>query len=464
MAGLMHPVDGRYRVDDLVPFLGDDATLHYILKIELAHIRGMEKRGTCPAGTYEMIAERASQITADMWAEKQRNPKYKHNIRALMALVNEGLPEDMKRFFHLAFTSYDAIDNATILGLKDATDKVVLPDMAALGRTLIGLAEKYRATVQVGRSHGQHGEPTTFGREMAWYADRWGRSLVRVMKSNGEIEGKIAGAMGTMSSMALLGDPRAIEEDILVSVGIGQARIATQIAQPEDMSNYYSQLLIAFGVLNNLASDMRHLARTEIGEIALELPEGHGRSSTMVHKGMSEHGAVIGNPEDFENICGQYRAVMPHIISVLLNQESDHNRDIRNSAPERYYKPEILDAFVYSVRRCNTTMQTLRANEDVMRRRVESAWHLLMEPAYIALALDGEPDGQKYVRDAVKAHGDFKTVLERDERLRRAIERLAPEQRRVFESPLNYVGESARQVDDVVSYWSPQFSADWLMR
>jgi adenylosuccinate lyase len=203
---------------------------------------------------------------------------------------------------------------------------------------------------------------------------------------------------------------------------------------------------------------MRHLARTEIGEFALEMPEGHGKSSTMPHKGLSEQGAIIGNPEDFENICGQYRAVMPHIISVLLNQESEHNRDIRNSAAERYYKPEILNAFAYSTNRCNDTMRKVRANEEVMRRRVENSWNLLMEPAYIVLALDGEPNAQQYVRDVVKKYGDFKTALDEDERLRMVRLKLPDEKRFIFSSPLKYIGESPKQVDDILAYWAGDFN------
>ncbi|MBI5061294.1 MAG: hypothetical protein HZB67_03190 [Candidatus Aenigmarchaeota archaeon] len=453
----IHPIDNRYKVPELEGYFSDDAQLKYIFKIELPLIRALEKRWHCPKGTYEKISERASQITGEMWAEKQRDPKYKHNIRALIALVNEGLPEDLQRFFHLGYTSYDAVDNGYILGLKDVTSDLVIPDALALGNTLLGLSDRYKSTVQVGRSHGQHGEPTTFGREIAYHADRWGKGIGRIMDATERMEGKIAGAMGTKASLALLGDPDELENAILGSVGL-TARISTQIVQPEDAANYYSQLLISFGILNDLANDMRHLARTEIGEISLEMPEGHGRSSTMVHKGLSEQGAIIGNPEDFENVCGQYRAVMPHIISVYLNQESEHNRDIRNSAAERYYKPEILSAFIYSIRRMNDTMGKVRANEDVMRRRVENAWHLLMEPAYIALALDGEARAQDYVRNAVKEHGDFKTALESDARIRSAIDALPAEKRAVFESPLNYIGESEKQASNIVLYWSAEFS------
>jgi len=453
----MHPIDDRYHVSELAKFFGEESALRYILKVELAHLAALTKRGICPTDAYDKISERASAITADMWYEKQKEPKYKHNIRALMALVNDGLPVEVRRFFHLGLTSYDAVDNANVLALKDATYKVVLPDMISLGHTLLDLAENYRSTTQVGRSHGQHGEPTKFGREIAWHADRWGRAIVRVKDATDAMEGKLAGAMGTKASLALLGDANELERDVLESIKLRPARIATQVLQPEDASNYYSQLVIAFGVLNNLANDMRHLARTEIGEIALQLPEGHGKSSTMLHKGMSERGVVIGNPEDFENICGQYRAVMPHIISVYLNQECEHNRDIRNSAAERYFRPEILDSFVYSVRRCDATMRTVRANEEVMRSRVENALQLLMEPAYIALALDGESDAQQYVRDAVKTHGDFRTALERDERLKHAINALPSGCKTVFESPLNYVGESERQVDDVLSHWVKEF-------
>jgi len=229
---------------------------------------------------------------------------------------------------------------------------------------------------------------------------------------------------------------------------------------PEYAARYYAHLVIAFGTLENLANDMRELTKTEIGEIVMRLPEGRGESSTMPGKGLvGDSGEVTGNPEDYENAQGQYRANFSDIIPVFLNLRTEQERDLINSAAERYFKPEILSPLVYSVKRMDNTMKSVLAKEDVMEERVRNAWNSLMGPASIVLALSGDKGTQKYVRDAVKMHGNFETALQEDPKLRSAIGALPDGKRDIFESPMTYIGSSERQVDDVTSYWSQQFSA-----
>jgi adenylosuccinate lyase len=331
--------------------------------------------------------------------------------------------------------------------------------MLSLGETLIGLSRGYRSTRQIGRTHGQHAEPITFGRKLAVHLDKWGEGIEEVKRATKGLKGKIGGAVGTKAALSLLGDPYDLEKEILGSVGLEPARISTQILHPEYAARYYAQLVIAFGTLENLANDMRELTKTEIGEIVMKLPEGHGESSSMPGKGLvGNEGEVTGNPEDYENTQGQYRANFADIIAVFLNQRTEQERDLINSSTERYFKPGILSPFVYSVKRMDETMKSVIAKKDVMEARVRNAWNSLMGPASISLTLNGDKGTQKYVRDAAKRYGDFNTALQEDSKLRSAIEELPDDQRHIFDSPMNYIGSSERQVDDVCEYWSPRFA------
>lgn len=136
--------------------------------------------------------------------------------------------------------------------------------------------------------------------------------------------------------------PEKLEKIMMSELGIKPARITTQIVPPEYLADYFSQLLIAFSTMADFANDMRHLQRTEIGEVSEQFSAGQVGSSTMPQK---------RNPISWENIVSQWKAVMPHIISVYMDIISEHQRDLTNSASARYYIPEIINAFVYSIKR-----------------------------------------------------------------------------------------------------------------
>lgn len=232
-----------------------------------------------------------------------------------------------------------------------------------------------------------------------------------------------------------------------------RARITTQILPPEQFVQYYSSLIMSLGTISDLANDMRQLQRTEIAEVAEEFVKGQVGSSTMAHK---------RNPISFENVCGQFRALMPHIISVYLNMESEHNRDMRNSAPERYYMPEIINGVGYAMRRMTGLMKNIKVDEKQMMKNLRmTKGKFLSEPAYIALALNGmsADDAHKHMKDATAVAGkSFSEILSSDAAVKKAIEHLQADQQKIFKKPELYRGTADEDAQATVEYWLNRFS------
>ena len=446
---MVHPIDKRYLVRELVPFISDEAFLGYKLRVEAAHAKALAKHGVCPIEVASEIEEKARIETVKPSEVESMEKALRHDIRAMVETLASKVSDRAKPYVHLGLTSYDVVNTAQVLMIRDATYDVILPDMTSLLEKMVDIAVRERSTVQIGRTHGQHAEPTTFGKEMAVFVDRWGRDIERVIEAVDGLRGKAGGAVGTKASLSLLGDPDEIERTMMNELGIEPATIATQIVPAEDLTNYFAQITIAFGTLADMANSMRHLQRSEIAEVLEHFEARQIGSSTMPQK---------RNPISWENIISQYRAVMPHIVTSLLNIESDHQRDLRDSAANRYLIAEVLDAFDYSVTRSRETLSKIVVDGDAMKRNLQlDGGSYLAEPAYIILALSGVPNAHEYVRKlVVKSRNERKSlseVLLSDATFQEAVEKLPPETKAVLSSPDKYIGSSEKLVDQVTSHW-----------
>jgi adenylosuccinate lyase len=257
--------------------------------------------------------------------------------------------------------------------------------------------------------------------------------MVRIKDANDNLRGKLSGAVGSKASFSLIHDPDELESILVKELGLNAASITTQIVSPEELTNYLCQIIIAFGTIADLANDLRHLQRSEIGEVAERFEKKQVGSSTMPQK---------RNPINLENIVSQYRAVMPHIITAFLNMESEHQRDLRDSASMRYILHEILNEFVHSVNRLTRVIQALKVDRERMKEnlRINRASYLA-EPAYIQFALQGDPDAYDKIRElTLKAQQENKLLSD-----------LLP--RDLLETIGDYTGTCEKQVDEVTAYW-----------
>lgn len=431
---MIHPTDQRYLVKELIPFFSEEGFLEYKLKVEKAYVRALNKIGVCP----DEIADEITTQTVTAHEVKQKEAILKHDIRALVEVLRDKISNAAKPYIHLGLTSYDVINTAHALLTKDATKNVVLPKLVTLELELIRLAREEKNTLQIGRTHGQHAEPTTFGKEIAVYIDRIGHAIMRVKNANEDLRGKLSGAVGSKASFSLIHDPDELESIFMKELGLNAASITTQVVPPEELTNYLCQVIIAFGTIADLANDLRHLQRSEIGEVAESFEKKQVGSSTMPQK---------RNPINLENIVSQYRAVMPHIITAFLNMESEHQRDLRDSASLRYILPEILNAFVHSVDRLNRVIKTLKVDRDRMKENLKlNRAFYLAEPAYIQFALQGDPNAYDKVRElTLKAQQENKPLSD-----------LLPKD--LLETIEDYTGTCKKQVDEITSYWEEKIS------
>lgn len=432
---LFSPTDYRYSVDDLRPYLSEEAYIRYKLKVECALAKVICKSKQIA----REIIKAADSITAEeVYKEEKR---VRHDIRALVNCIRNKVSKKARPYVHLCATSYDIVDTANVLRYKDAAVKVILPDMVRLERIWIDLARRYKDILQIGRTHGQHAEPITFGFAIAQYVDRWGGRILKLREAVENLVGKFSGAVGAYNSSSLFFDnPEEFEKSVLAELGLKPANISTQIVPPEPIADFYHAVISGFGVLANFSDDMRHLQRSEIGEVGEFFESKQVGSSTMPHK---------RNPINFENVKSMWKLFMPRMVTVYMDQISEHQRDLTNSCSQRYL-PEILVGFTGSVRRLINICGRLQVDKENMQKNFRMSKDLIIaEPLYILLAAQGHPDAHECVRKLTM--GSLK-----DKSLKPYLDKFTPSQRKILKDPAKYIGIASKKAEKIIRYWDKQ--------
>ncbi|MFX0139778.1 MAG: lyase family protein, partial [Candidatus Hodarchaeota archaeon] len=337
---LFSPTDYRYSIQDLKDFLSEEAFTKYKIKVEIAIIKTFAKYKLCSDDIVHDVQNILDKISTDEIYNKEQ--KLKHEIQALVQLIKSKVHDKAKPYIHLTATSHDIINIANALRYKHAIKKIILPDMIRLEKIWIKLAREEKNTLQIGRTHGQHAEPITFGFFIAQYVDRWGIRILKLKEYIDNLSGKFNGAVGAYNALSLiLEDPKEFEADLLKELGLNPVKISSQIIPPEQMTDVIHYIISSWGILANYADDMRHLQRSEIGEIMEQFDKDQIGSSTMPHK---------RNPINFENIKSSWKKFMPNMITIYMNQISEHQGDLTNSLSQRYI-PELIVMFSSSVKR-----------------------------------------------------------------------------------------------------------------
>lgn len=441
------PTDYRYSVEDLKDFLSEDAFTKYKIKVEIALIKVLVKYGLCPKKIIEEIEKAAKEITTEeVYQEEER---IHHDIRALVNLIRNRVGDQAKPFIHATATSFDIIDTARVLMYKDAIFKVIIKDMINLEQVWIELAEREKNTLQIGRTHGQHAEPITFGFALAQYVERWGNQILKLKTVADNLVGKFSGAVGAYNaSFLLVANPEKFEKDILAELNLKPARISTQIVPPEPNVDFVHEITTSFGVLANFADDMRHLQRTEIGEVGEPFFKEQVGSSTMPQK---------RNPINFENIKSAWKEFMPRIITVYMDQISEHQRDLTNSLSQRYV-PELLVMFASSIKRMIKISSNLQVDKANMEKNFRaSADKINAEPLQILLSFYGYPNAHEKVREltmeSYKTGNLLKALVFKDKELKEYLNKFTPAQLNIFSHPEKYCGIASRKAIKVCHYW-----------
>lgn len=444
---LFAPVDYRYYVEELEPFLSEESYVRYKCKVEAALARVLGKRMLITETASKEIIAACGKVTADeVYAEEQRTG---HEIIALVNMIRAKIPDEAKPGVHKTATSYDIVDTANALRYRDAFKQVIIPDMVALETVLIGLARSEKDTVQIGRTHLQHAEPITFGFAMAWYVSRFGNTLMNVKGAVESLTGKFSGAVGAYNASCLfVDDPEKLEEDVLGELGLRPAEVSTQIVQPEALTNLMHYVVSAFTALANLADDLRNLERPEIGEVGQPRGADVSRSSTMPNK---------ANPVGLENVKSLWKSVMPYMVTMYLDQISDHQRDLTNSASQRNV-PQALDLFDYSVRRMNRILKGLKTHRGNMQKNFEmSGDKIIAEPLQLLLSSYGHPNAHEYIgKLADKSYETgtpFTKMVLQDRSLSPYIKRFTAKQIELLKNPSKYLGIASEKAEKTASIW-----------
>ncbi|MFP4384899.1 MAG: lyase family protein [Spirochaetia bacterium] len=453
----LSPLDHRYYsankelFTELGKYLSEKASVKYLVRVETAllkgHLRNLGNR--YPDSLTADIASLTDRVSPEEVYQEEEVTK--HNIRALVNVLKKKAPEEIRRYIHLGATSVDILDTAFSMRIRDAVRNVLLPLCMELEDLLIDLTLQEAETVQVGRTHGQFAIPVTFGFTSAEYVARLGKSIEEIFRRVSDLRGKISGAVGAYNAMSLIQDnPEAFEQEVLSDLGLKPSEYSNQLAEPEYLLRLLLELNTCFGIFANLADDLRNLQRSEIAEVQELFSQTQVGSSTMPQK---------RNPWNSEHVKSLWKAYAPRVITFYMDQISEHQRDLTNSASSRFVT-EYLAGFTGAAARLKKILSTLKVNRDRMKQNLEKAGDVLLsESAYILLSLEGEPEGHEIIRKITLACEQNKTSLIDEIRKRPDIyakisgqlqkRQLDPEQ--FFGNPENYTGRAGAKAVSIAN-------------
>jgi adenylosuccinate lyase len=389
----------------------DEHRMQLWLKVELAVCEAWTEMGAIPEE--DMAAIRSATVQAERSAELFRETH--HDMIAFTRAIAEQLGPP-GRWIHLGLTSSDVLDTALSLQIQEASD-ILADDLRQLEQVLSELAVRYKHTLTIGRTHGIHGEPTTFGHKMAVFVAQVRRDCQRLAQARDELlVGKLSGAVGTHANL-----PAEVEERALDRLGLRPAEAATQILQRDRHAQFVSTLAVIAATLEQQATEIRGLQRTEISEAFEPFSSGQQGSSAMPHK---------RNPELCERICGLARLLRGHVVTALDNVAVWHERDISHSSAERLILPDSCIALDYMLDLLKTIFDGLDVMPEAMTRNLELT-HGLIYSGRVLLALieSGMGRGEAYgivQAAAIKVwngEGDLLSHLAADPRITERIDR-----------------------------------------
>lgn len=374
------------------------------LDVEIAVCESMAELGLIPKDAAREIREKAD-FNVDRIDEIEKETK--HDVIAFLTNVAEYVG-DAARYIHLGLTSSDILDTAFGLQLKEAS-AIIRNDLKQLLNTLKRLAFEHKKTVMIGRSHGIHAEPITFGLKLAlWYSEMT-RNLERFERATECVcYGKISGAVGTYANV----DPR-VEKLTCRRLGLKPAPISNQIIQRDRYAEYFITIAIIGGTIEKIATEIRHLQRTEVREVEEYFSKGQKGSSAMPHK---------RNPISSENICGLTRVLRGNAFASLENIPLWHERDISHSSVERIIAPDSTILLDYLLKRLNRVLDTLVVYPENMMKNLRLTGRLFFsQQVMLHLTQKGvsREDSYRMVqRNAMKAWEegrDLQEILQEDQ-------------------------------------------------
>ena len=342
----------RYTREAMGRVWSDEYRLELWLKVELAVCEAWAELGVIPEE--DMAELRVAAIQPERMGELFRETH--HDMISFTRSVAEQLGPP-GRWIHLGLTSSDVLDTALSLQIQAAAD-ILAEDLRQLEAVVAELAVRFKHTLMIGRTHGMHAEPTTFGHKLAVFVAQLRRDCHRLEQARDELRvGKISGAVGTHANV-----PAEVEESALARLGLQAAEASTQILQRDRHAQFVATLAVIAATLEQQATEIRALQRTEIGEAFEPFASGQQGSSAMPHK---------RNPELCERICGMARLLRGYVVTALDNVAVWHERDISHSSAERLILPDACIALDYMLDLLRSIYDGLEVCPAAMERNLE---------------------------------------------------------------------------------------------
>ncbi|MCB2191886.1 MAG: adenylosuccinate lyase [Deltaproteobacteria bacterium] len=393
----------RYTLPEMGQIWTDENRYAKWLAVELAACRAWNKLGRIPD---DALAEIEAKAAFEVERVEEIEAETRHDVIAFLTNVAEHVGPS-SRYIHLGLTSSDVLDTAYALLIKESGELI----LAALDRLLAALktrAEEHKYTIQMGRSHGIHAEPVTFGLKLVGFYAEFARDRERLEQAiKAAARGKISGAVGTYANVT-----PEVEKMVMDQLGLSPAVASTQVVARDGLAEYFCTLAIIGGSIERLAVEIRHLQRTEVLEAEEAFAKGQKGSSAMPHK---------RNPIGSENLSGQVRLLRGYALASLENMALWHERDISHSSVERTIGPDADILTHYSLHRMAGMIERLTVYPENMQRNLDLTGGLIhSQQVLLALAQSGlsREDAYRLVQKHAMATwaegGSFRERLEND--------------------------------------------------
>ncbi|MPZ24285.1 MAG: adenylosuccinate lyase [Dehalococcoidia bacterium] len=359
----------RYSRPEMAAIWDDEARLQQWLRVEIAACQAWTEAGRIPREDMERI--RRATVDPDRAAEYEK--EMHHDVNSFLRAVADSLGDE-SRFVHMGLTSSDVVDTALALQLVAAAE-LLERDVEALIDVLVAKAREHKDTLTMGRSHGVHAEPTTFGLKLAIWVEEMRRNAHRLAEAKATVAvGQLSGPVGTHATV-----PPGVEEATMRRLGLGVDPVSNQVVQRDRHAQFVQTLALIAASLEKFATEIRHLQRTEVLEAEEPFAAGQTGSSSMPHK---------RNPEKCERVCGLARLLRGHSVTALENVALWHERDISHSSAERIILPDSCLVLDYILDLFRWIMDGLIVYPDRMRQNMEISHGLVFSQRVLLALID----------------------------------------------------------------------------
>ncbi|HDH99320.1 MAG TPA: adenylosuccinate lyase [bacterium] len=437
----VHPIDYRYGSREMREIFEERRRLKYQLMVEGVLAETLAEFGKIPKKQAGIIKKRANLRYVKLERVKEIEKETRHDVVAMLKALGEVCGRASK-YIHLTATSYDIVDTALALQVKDGLNLLLKKGKIALNSCL-GFSQRYKKLVVIGRTHGQHALPITLGFKFASFADKLGEDLFRLKEDKKYLQGKFSGAVGTYASQKILGLNQNFEKAIMKKLNLTPADISTQVVPRENLARIICDIAVLAGTTEQIAKEIRNLQRTEIAELAEPFGKNQVGSSAMPQK---------RNPWESENICSNVKIVRSCVFPALENIALEHERDLTNSAAERSVLPTVFILMDDILGRLARILKNLVVFPENIKRNLElTGGKVLAEAVLTELTKRGMPRlaSHQLLRE-ISRKKNFREELFKNKEIARYISQ--KELKKIMDYK-NYIGFSVEKTEKIIKKW-----------